>query len=152
MMTSKMTPLYMLQQGIKFPVIVLFICCLCSGISNYLFPGNLFAYRKQFPPSPVQRTFLNRKVSLSDDPLAVIYNACFCCRERGQNIGFASNMVDIFVFSAIALFIILYHFFLHKKVFRYFCEYNLLFCCFWFFRKWVPRLYKKLNAQSHWPI
>ena len=118
-----------------------------------LFPGNVFAHRKWFPPSPVQRTFLNRKVSLSDHWLATSCNACFYCRERGQSTSFASYMVEIFVVSARVFFIILYHFFfLHKKVFHNFCVYNLLFCWFWFFWEWVPQLYRDMNPQSHWQI
>ena len=98
----------MLQQRIKFLVNDCFV---------YLFTGNVFAHRKKFPPSPVQRTFLNRKVSLSDHSLAAICNACFYSRENGQSTSFSSNMVEIFVVSAILLFIILYIYIFFTKRF-----------------------------------
>ena len=40
------------------------------------------------------------------------------------------NRTTFSVHSTIVMFIILYHFFLHEKVFCYTCVHNLLFCCF----------------------
>ena len=42
--------------------------------------------------------------------------------------------------------------FFSSKVFCYIFVYNLLFCCFQFFRKHVPQLYRHIYPQGHWSI
>ena len=55
--------------------------------------------------------------------------------------------------SMVVMLILLYNcFFFQKQDFCYICVYNLVLFCFWFFRKWVPQLYKHMYSQSHWSM
>ena len=63
------------------------------------------------------------------------------------------NIVDIFcTFRNCNVSNFISFFFFHGKVFCYISVHNLLFYCFWFFRKQVLQIYKHLYPQSYWSM